>query len=103
MLKINETLTRDPQKVWQTLKNFDYPNIFIVTRHITVIPSQQLNPSASGFPPFLISFTILVFNPIAAIARIIKNLLTSLNGANTDVGTPSKFVAIVVINDASTK
>ena len=25
MLKINETLTRDPQKVWQTLKNFDYP------------------------------------------------------------------------------
>ena len=25
MLKINETLTRDPQKVWQTLKKFDYP------------------------------------------------------------------------------
>ena len=40
---------------------------------------------------------------VEAIARIIKNLLKSLNGANTDAGTPSIFVATVVINDASTK
>ena len=27
MTKINETLMKDPQKVWQTLKKFDYPDI----------------------------------------------------------------------------
>lgn len=25
IIKIEETLTKDPHKVWQTLKNFDYP------------------------------------------------------------------------------
>ena len=36
-----QTLTKDPQQVWQTLKNFDYPNIIINpnTRYIESILS----------------------------------------------------------------
>jgi hypothetical protein len=43
-----------------------------------------------------------VFRPIAAIARIMKNLLSSLKGVNMEEGTP-KFIAIVVIIEANIK
>lgn len=37
---------------------------------------------------------------MAAMARVIKNLLSSLSGANTDDGTP-RLMAIVVIREAT--
>lgn len=51
-------------------------------------------------PPFLISLTTLQPRPMAAMARVIKNLLSSLSGANTDDGTP-RLMAIVVIREAT--
>ena len=66
------------------------------------MPTQQEKPSNNGFPPDLINFTILLFSPIAAIARIIKNLLKSLIGAKNVAETPQP-VAIVVITEARIK
>jgi len=40
----------------------------------TVIAVQQQKPIRIGFPPFLTSFIIFVFKPIAHIAIEIKNL-----------------------------
>ena len=68
----------------------------------TVIAHQQQAPRIKGFPPVFTSFTILLFNPIAAIAITMKNLLRVLSGANKSVLTP-KFTAIVVMIDARTK
>jgi hypothetical protein len=45
---------------------------------------------------------ISVFSPIAAIASMIKNLLSSLKGVNIEDATP-KFVAMVVIIEAKIK
>ena len=45
---------------------------------------------------------IFVFNPIAVIAQMIKNLLNSFIGLNTEADTP-KFVATVVITEAPRK
>lgn len=67
-----------------------------------VIPIQHENPSSMGLPPDFINFTILVFSPIAAIARMIKNLLRSLKGAKNDDDIP-KDVAMVVIIEANKK
>ena len=72
------------------------------TRLTIVIPIQQLAPIIIGFPPVLISLMISVFNPIAAIAITIKNLLSSLNGVKKLVDTPQP-TAIVVISDAPIK
>jgi len=44
----------------------------------------------------------LLFNPIAPIAIMIKNLLSSFNGVNTDLDMPSDN-AIVVMTDAIKK
>ena len=55
-----------------------------------------------GFPPDLMSFTILLFSPIAAIAIIMQNLLNSLSGVKTSPETP-KFNATVVISEAIIK
>lgn len=63
---------------------------------------QQHRPTKIGFPPLLISFTILVLSPIAAIAITIKNLLSVLNGTNTLLGTPSDEHTVVII-EARTK
>ena len=70
-----------------------------LTRVITV---QQHAPSKMGFPPDLMSFTILLFSPIAAIAIIMQNLLNSLSGVKTSPETP-KFNATVVISEAIIK
>ena len=67
-----------------------------------MIPHQQQKPSNNGFPPVLISLMIFVFNPIAVIAQMIKNLLNSFIGLNTEADTP-KFVATVVITEAPRK
>ena len=45
-----------------------------------------------GFPPVRTSFTRFVLNPIAAIAIIMKNLLSSLIGAVTVAGSAKTVV-----------
>ena len=67
-----------------------------------MIATQQQNPRIIGFPPVLISLTIFVLRPMAAIARIIKNLLSSFIGEKTEAFTPSDK-AIVVIIEANIK
>lgn len=50
-----------------------------------VMDTQQHSPRSIGFPPLRISFTILVFSPIAPIAIAIKNLASHFaNGTNLD-------------------
>lgn len=66
------------------------------------MPIQQHAPNKIGLPPVLISLITLLFNPIAAIAMIMKNLDSSFNGANTSAFTP-RLIQIVVIIDAITK
>ena len=63
---------------------------------------QQHIPIKIGFPPVLISFIILVFKPIAAIAIIIKNFDNCLKKANIEMSTPAETVTVVII-DAKTK
>lgn len=73
-----------------------------IARLTAVIPTQQVNPSRIGFPPFLTSEITSVFMPIAAIAMIIKNLLSDLKGLKTLAEMP-QLVATVVITEAATK
>ena len=49
-------------------------------------PIQQQNPVRIGFIPVLTSLIIFVFRPIADIAMMIRNLLSSFNGAVTPAG-----------------
>lgn len=69
---------------------------------IQIIPNQQNNPINKGLPELFISFTILVLNPIAPIAIIIKNLDISLNGLKNLMSIPN-LTAIVVITLARIK
>ena len=66
------------------------------------MPTQQIAPRASGFPPVFISFTTLLFRPIAPMAMTIRNLLSILSGSNTLASTPAD-TTIVVIKEATTK
>ena len=68
-----------------------------MARLTTVIPTQQDAPRRIGFPPDLISFTTLLFNPIAAIAMMIKNLDNSFSGAKTSALTPKLIHTVVMI------
>ena len=73
-----------------------------MARLTPVIPTQQQKPRARGLPPVFISFTISVLSPMAAIARTIKNLLSSLSGEKTSISMPAD-TATVVITDAAMK
>ena len=73
--------------------------ILCIPRLTQAIPTQQQNPVKIGFPPVFTRLIIFVFNPIAAIAIIIKNLLSSLSGMVIEAGSWK----IVVTTDASTK
>ena len=99
MLLIN--LQRVNKKL--SIDNFFYhiPSIFCRHKLVRMIPIQQANPKNIGFPPVFTNFITSVFNPIAAIAMIIKNLLKFLNGENRLAGIWNKLVQIVVINDAA--
>ena len=66
------------------------------------MPTQHANPNNKGFAPVLISLTMLVFKPMALMARIMRNLLKSLRGVNTSPDTPADTAA-VVITEASIK
>ena len=48
------------------------------------------------------SLTRSVFSPIAAMARMMKNLLNSLMGAKTEAGIPAPM-AMVVMTEAPMK
>ena len=48
MSKINETLMKDPQKVWQTLKKFDYPNFITHITYFFLRPSLKIIAVRAG-------------------------------------------------------
>ena len=73
-----------------------------MTRLTPVIPAQQQAPMKIGFPPVFISFTTLVFSPMAPIAMTMKNLLRVFSGLKIPAGTP-RLTAAVVIIEAPTK
>ena len=81
---------------------YQIPRMCCITRLTPDMPSQQQKPINIGFAPDLISFTILVFKPIAAIAIMMKNLLSSLSGEKKLFGTPRE-TETVVITEARTK
>ena len=61
-----QTLTKDPQQVWQTLKNFDYPtpfsilnqNIFILDFFHVLLPSWQMQILYSLYGIYLEKLTL---------------------------------------------
>ena len=53
---------------------YQMPMICCISRLTKVMPIQQHAPNKIGLPPVLISLITLLFNPIAAIAMIMKNL-----------------------------
>ena len=75
---------------------------FCMIRLTTVMPTQQQKPIRMALPPVLISFTILVFKPMAHMERTMKNLLNVFSGLKASIVTPI-FRAIVVIKEANTK
>ena len=66
------------------------------------MPVQQQKPRTRGLPPVLMSFTMSVLSPMAAMAMMMKNLLSSLSGENTVMSAPAETDR-VVIRDAPTK
>lgn len=66
------------------------------------MPIQQQSPIISGLPPVLISLTISVLRPMAAMASTMKNLDSSFIGANTSGETPAD-TATVVMTEAAIK
>ena len=48
------------------------PSAFYTNKRTLAMQTQQQNPTRIGFPPFLIRFTRVVLNPMAAIAITIK-------------------------------
>ena len=60
-------------------------------RLTAVIPAQQQNPKVRGLPPVFMSLTMSVLRPMAAMARTMKNLLSSLRGENTDISIPCRY------------
>lgn len=81
---------------------YQIPMTFCMPRLTAAMDTQQHRPMKMGLPPVRTSFTMSVFRPMAAIAIMMKNLLSSLNGENTLPGTP-RAVEMVVISEASTK
>ncbi len=51
-----------------------------IKRLTQVIPAQQTAPSSKGLPPLRISFTTLLFKPMAAIAMTMQNFESSFKG-----------------------
>ena len=62
---------------------YQMPKTVCMPRLTAAMATQQQKPVKIGFPPVLTSCTMLVFIPTAAMAMMIKNLLSSLKGANT--------------------
>ena len=57
--------------------------------------TQQQAPSSRGLPPLFTSLTRLLFSPMAAMAMIMKNLLSSFRGRNTAPDTPRDVQRVV--------
>lgn len=62
------------------------PSARCIRRLTPAMPIQQQSPNTIGLPPVLTNVTIFVFRPMAAIAMMIKNLLSSLSGPVTAAG-----------------
>ena len=61
---------------------YQIPRRRCISRLVQAIPAQQHRPVKSGLPPVFTSLIISVLRPMAAIAIIIKNLLTCFIRAN---------------------
>ena len=72
-----------------------------ISRLTAVMPTQQQVPIKMGFPPVFTSFTRSVLSPMAAMARMIKNLESSLKGWKR-WGLAPAMVAAVVMMEART-
>ena len=48
---------------------------------------QQHKPVRMGFPPLFTNRMMLVFQPMAAMAMTMRNLLSSFNGSVTEAGS----------------
>ena len=72
------------------LYSYHIPSICCINRLTAEIPTQQQKPIRIGLPPDLMSLTMLVLRPIAAIAITIKNLLTVLNGEKKASGNAKR-------------
>ena len=57
---------------------------------------QQMRPMRMGLAPDFTSFTRSVFRPMAAMARIIRNLLRDLNSVKLLSGTPRAVQRVVI-------
>lgn len=58
------------------------PSIRCIIKLTAVMPNQHVKPKKRGFTPDFMSFTMLVLMPMAAMAIMMKNLLTSLRNEN---------------------
>lgn len=81
---------------------YQSPSTDCITRLITVIPIQQQAPIKMGFPPLFTSLTMLLFSPMADMARTMKNLLRVLMGLKKEADMPA-LTATVVMMDAPMK
>ena len=75
------------------------PKRCCISKLTAAIPTQQHNPMKMGFPPVLTNLTISVLRPIAAIAMMMKNLLSSFKG----LVIVAVRLKTVVTTDARTK
>ena len=64
------------------------------------MPAQQASPIRSGLPPVLTSLTKSVLRPIAAIAIMIKNLESSLNGVKNSAEIQAEMETVVMTEAA---
>ena len=76
------------------------PSMCCMIRLTAVIPAQQQNPKVRGLPPVFMSLTMSVLRPMAAMARTMKNLLSSLRGENTDISIPADTHTVVIMEAA---
>ena len=60
-----------------------------------VIMIQHRKPRRIGLPPVLTRWTTSVLRPIAAIAMMMKNLESSLNGRNSAASAPREVHRVV--------
>lgn len=66
---------------------YQMPSMLCIARLTREMPSQQQKPVKIGFTPVFTSCMMFVFSPIAAIAMMIRNVLSCLSGAVTVVGS----------------
>ena len=67
-----------------------------IKRLTQVIPTQQTAPSSKGLPPLRMSFTTLLFKPMAAIAMTMQNFESYFKGRKDAADTPACSATVVI-------